>query len=107
MGKHYRRAAAAVIQIYLELEEGTVGDTFDPRLLNFRMDVDRILKRIFSVNERAALLCVHRRGLTAGEAVALACIVTRKKPAAYIAALESRLGRSLQEYGLLDFQAYL
>lgn len=104
----YRAIGRSVLKLYYEDREGLVctkiGTAFDMRMIDFCMDVEKILKRL-SVDERRVLELVHREGLSGPDACRAVNITTRADAA--IASIECRLGRLLHVHGLADIGWYL
>jgi hypothetical protein len=113
MGKnvrYYRQATASVLRFYVEFEDGLVqsnnlGPIFDPRVLDYRIDVERILARELSQAECSVLLAIHRDGLSHAAALKVAAI-TARRPDNFVVDLEVRAGRAFIKHKLLDFLSY-
>lgn len=104
--RYYRQITASVLHWYVELEDGIIpGSTFDVNVLNYRLDVERALKKVQPADV-AIMLSVHRDGLRYVEALSLAG-VTAERPDHYVASLEVRTGRLLERMKLTDLQRYL
>jgi DNA-directed RNA polymerase specialized sigma24 family protein len=108
--RYYRRIAQSVLTYYCEIENGTIrisdaGRIFDERLINYRIDVEKVMAK-FSPREQEAVLLIHRDGLTHADAVKLAGI-SATRPDWTIASIEVRLGRVFEESGLDDLVGYL
>lgn len=97
-----------VLRWYYECEQGIIGchygQAFDVRILNYRVDVERVLHQL-SREEQVVLALRHRDGLAIRDAVTLSGLHTTR-PDTLIAALESRLGRTLLREGLSDITIY-
>lgn len=94
---------------FTELEDGYIsspeGRVFDSRLLDYRIDVDRVLGRLHPA-ERRVIEGVHSRGLTHADAVRQAGYKT-ERPDYVVARLEAQLGRMLELADMVDLLAYL
>lgn len=108
-GRYYRRVAQAVLRWYTELEDGIIqsdnGPVFDSRVLDYRIDVDAVLKR-FDAREVQAILLIHRDGLSQAQAVQLAGIVAAR-PDALVEDIEIRMGQAFERRGLEEFLRYV
>lgn len=104
-----RHITAVVLRWYYECDVGVIscrhGQVFDVRLLNYRVDVERVMAAQLSTAEQHALTFRHRDGLSIRDAVTLAHLHT-DRPDTLIAAIESRLGRALLREGLNDISTY-
>ena len=109
--KYFRKITANVIQRYCELEfgvlsnRGTDGATFDPRALDYRIDVERVLDKL-PRQIKDALIAIHRDGLSPAQALAMVSI-TKTTPARFIAAVETSLGQIFERKRLADMEGYL
>jgi predicted SpoU family rRNA methylase len=99
--------------LYAEVEDGMLpatregGRSFDPRLIDYRIDVQRLMDRELSVADQDVLMAIHRDGLTHADALAAAHITTTLQPYSYVAALETRMGRLFERKKMLDLVGYL
>ena len=101
--RYYRHLSNKVLQMYYELESGSVpGGEFDVRVLNYRLDVERLF-RTLSQSDQSLLTAVYRDGLTATEAVRAQSV----GPLLSVARAEVSLGRLLDQHQLLNVEAYL
>ena len=104
--RYYRHLAGAVLRWYAELEDGLLpGGEFEANALNFRVDVDLVLKR-FSLPERAIALAIHRDGLSQTDAVARSGWSV-ERPDHLVADIEFRMGLLFEQRGLANLQRYL
>lgn len=107
--RHYRKVAQTVIRYYAELEDGVFqtedGPRFDARLLDYRIDVDKVLKK-FDPREVQAIMCIVRDGLTHGQAVKLAGIPTTR-PDHIVEDIEIRMGQAFERLRLDEFLRYV
>lgn len=103
--RYLRHVTASVLQWYLEFEDGVVGSYFEPRLLNYRIDVERIFEHL-AETEQELLLAIHRDGKTPEEAALAAGWVTDAAER-LVAVVEVKLGRALVAKGMLDLTAYI
>jgi hypothetical protein len=76
------------------------GPRFDSRVLDYRIDVDNVLKR-FHPSEKLAVLLVNRDGLTHAQAIHVAGIRTT------IEDIEIRMGQAFELRGLDNFLQYV
>jgi hypothetical protein len=88
----------------LELEGGFIqvvdGPRFDVRVLDYRIDVERVFKR-FHPQEVKAVLLVHRDGFSPTEAIQLSGIPGT------IQDIEIRMGRCFEQLRLDEFLQYV
>jgi hypothetical protein len=107
--RHYRQMARTVLRWYVELEDGVIqtgeGQRFDARVLDYRIDVERVFKR-FHPTEVKAVLMVNRDGLTHAQAVTAAGI-QNDRPDRVIADIETRLGQAFERLRLDEFLQYV
>lgn len=117
---HYRRLARLALQWALEPVDGQYSDPsrpsgmfarqFDPAIIDFRLDVDRILRHALSWPEYVALILVHRDGLTCEEAVAAAAVYDPEwqhgRPDNRIGLIEHQAGLALAQAGIRDIRTY-
>ena len=91
------------------MEDGFIqvvdGPKFDVRVLDYRLDVDRVLKR-FHPAEVKAILYVHRDGHTPALAIQLSGIPT-ERPTAAIEGIEIRMGQAFAKARLDEFIQYV
>lgn len=93
--QYFRQVVAAVLRWYTEFEDGILpGDQFNPGVLDYRLDVERILKTLSST-DRARLLARHRDGATSQS----------DQHAEEL--LEEQLGRLFDDQDLLNLKGYL
>lgn len=105
--RFFRHTAVSVMQLYLEFEDGVMpGGVFDPRILDYRIDIERILEQELSAAELTVLMAVHRDGKTDAEAVAMAGLDTQR-PSALVRRIEIRIGKVFERKNFLDFTRYL
>jgi hypothetical protein len=110
--RYYRQTTASVMQFYVEFADGILpgnpyeGERFDPRVIDYRIDVERILDRELSKQDKSILLALHRDGLTQADAL-LSAGVAHPWPHAYVRDLEVRIGKVLDRQKMFDFLAYL
>jgi hypothetical protein len=91
---------------YTEFEDGIIpGCGFDPRVLDYRMDVEIALRGLTDI-ERNILMSIHRDGLTGAGAVRQAGLNV-ERPGALIASLETRVGQLFERKGLSNINLYL
>ena len=111
MDRYYRQVTASVLQFYLEFEDGLLprermrGEYFEPRIIDYRIDVDRVLK-MFPPHDVVILMAVHRDGLAHADALRQAKVVC-ERPSDYVDQLEVRVGKLLDRKNMLDFLAYI
>lgn len=113
--RYYRSITANVLQRYFELEDGVVGPerglrgsgerAFDPRVLNYRLDVERIVKRVQPCDV-VLMTAIHRDGLTAAAAAKCAGLLV-KRPDDYVMRLEVALGKAFERAKMTDLSVYL
>lgn len=104
--RYYRQVVATVLRWFCELEDGVIpGASFDPRVLDYRLDVDRAMRGLVP-RDRSVLMAIHRDGLGYASAVHQAGI-TVERPDAYVALLEVRTGKLFERKGLSDLMVYL
>lgn len=89
---YFRQVAATVLQWYVEMEDGRIGDRFSPGILDFRIDVERTFK-LLPAGHEAFLLAVHRDGET--------------KPEAELEPIEVLAGQLFDSRGLFDIRGYI
>lgn len=94
-----------MLQRYAELENGMVGNAFDPRLLNYRMDVERLLTIAMPIGFQV-LQSVHRDGLRHDAACVMAGLES-ERPDDLVKRLEVDAGRLFERAGLSDIEGYL
>lgn len=105
--RYFRHTAVSVMQLYLEFEDGIMpGGVFDPRILDYRIDIERILETELTTAERTVLLAVHRDGLSDAEAVHTAGLDT-ERPSALVRRVEIKIGKVFERKKMLDFTRYL
>lgn len=107
--RYFRAVTAVVLQRFYELDLGVRDHTFDHNLLNYHLDVERLLGRIASVQERLVLEHVHKNGLTQVEALRAARVPcdTPDAAAQYLRTLEARIGRIFARHGIANIDRYL
>lgn len=107
--RYYRKITETVLRWYNELDGGIVqtdtGPVFDTRVVDYRMDVDRILDRL-AEQERAMLMLIHRDGCTHAEA-AQGVGISAQRPDVLVEEIETRIGRVFDRYRLDDFLRYV
>ncbi len=110
--RHFRQTTRNVLRWYTELEDGIIqtedGSRFDQRILDYRVDVDRVLSK-FHEQEVEVVLLVNRDGLTHAQATTVAGVKT-DRPDRYVADIEIRMGQVFQRLRLdqfLDYVEYL
>ena len=103
----YRKITASVLQRYCELEDGVLGKDlyFDPRVSDYRIDVERALRRL-APSHYDVLIYLHRDGLTQADAVRTAGIASLR-PDLLVAQIEATTGKLLLSAGLVDIKSYL
>ena len=98
-----------VMQWYVEFADGYIaspeGRCFDARLLDYRIDVERLLKRLHPA-ERAVIEGIHVEGLTQAEAVKKAGYEATR-PDDVVASLEVKVGRMFDRLNMSDLISYL
>lgn len=98
-----------VLRWYTELEDGFIqvidGPRFDVRVLDYRLDVERVLKQFHPAHVKAVLL-VNRDGLTPTEAIRLSGIPT-DRPSVVIEDIEIRMGQAFERLCLDEFLDYV
>jgi len=99
-----RQITAAVFEWYFEFESGVIGTHFDPRVLNYRVDVERLMRSLPPA-ERELLWAVHRDGMDPANAAIAAKWITTD-PDALVESVETRFGRQLRSSGLFDLVQY-
>lgn len=108
--RYYRQVAKTVLQNYIEFESGTLpgefGDYFEPRIIDYRIDVERAITAEVGAQGLQILLDIHKAGMTHAQAL-LEAAVYEKHASRYVMGLEIRLGKSLERKNLLDFTTYL
>jgi hypothetical protein len=108
--RYYRQVTASVLNHYIEFEDGLVpgeaGDYFEPRIIDYRIDVERAVKAELGHQGFDVLLYIHKDGMTHAEALQMAGVY-EKHPARHVIDLEKRLGKALVRKNLLDFTLYL
>lgn len=108
--RYYRQIASQVLLRYCESEDGMFsrnGETlFEPRMLDYRVDVERVLDRECSSTQKQALLLVHRDGLTMADALRVAGLLV-DYPSRVFALLEHQVGQAFARRGLDDLEGYL
>jgi hypothetical protein len=111
--RYFRQTTASVLKLYIEFEDGilpgdhTQGARFEPRVIDYRIDIERILNRELTKQEQLVLFAVHRDGLTHSDAIRYARLEMPVNPYAFVSSLEIRLGKSLEKKKMLDLLAYL
>ena len=107
--RHYRQVARTVLRWYAELEDGVMqtdtGPQFDARVLDYRIDVDNVLKKFHPAEVKAALL-ITRDGLTHAEAV-VAAGLSAARPDKLVEDIEIRLGQAFERLRLDEFLQYI
>lgn len=107
--RYFRKIATTVLRWYTELEDGIIqadsGPTFDSRILDYRLDVDFVLRR-FAPKEQQLILLIHRDGLTQAQAAQVAGFAT-DRPDEVVRDLEVRMGRAFDRHRLGDFLRYV
>jgi hypothetical protein len=113
--RYYRFITSCVMQRYYELEDGILGPerglghsggpTFDPRVLNYRIDVERILDKLPPA-DRTMLDAVYRDGLSDADALRTAGL-NAVRPDDVILRLELRLGALFERAKLMDLEGYI
>lgn len=103
--RYYRQIAATVLQRYAEVETGHMGNEFDERLLNYRMDVEKALLAV-SPKAQQVLLAIHRDGLSQEQACAQAGI-GQTRPDSLVLRFEYESGKRFDRAGLSDIEKYL
>lgn len=81
------------------------GPKFDSRVLDYRIDVDNVLK-LFHPAEKMAVLLVNRDGLTHAVATEIAGIKTTR-PDQVIQDIEIRMGQAFERRRLDNFLSYV
>jgi len=98
-----------VLRWYVELEDGQIqtddGPKFDSRVLDYRIDVQAVLKR-FGPAEVLAVLLVNRDGLPPIKALHVAGIQTQE-PEACIEDIEIKMGQAFELQRLDEFLRYV
>jgi hypothetical protein len=93
----------------VELEDGMIqsedGPKFDARVLDYRIDVDNVLKHFHPAEVKAVLL-VNRDGLTHADAVTLAGLQA-KRPDQLVEDIEIRMGQAFARRRLDEFLHYV
>jgi hypothetical protein len=101
--------ARQVFRWYFELEDGRIqtneGSRFDPRVLDYRVDVDLVLRR-FPPAEVLAMILITRDGLTHTHALEVAGIKT-SRPDSVIENIEIRIGQAFERSSLDEFLKYV
>jgi len=109
LGRHFRSVTKIVLRWYTELEDGNIqsstGPVYDSRFLDYRLDVELVLKK-FTPNEVNALLYVHRDGLTHAQAIRLSGIPS-ERPDRTVADIEIRVGQAFERRRLSEFTQYI
>ena len=110
--RYHRKIAETVLRWYTELEDGMIqsdaGPVFDSRILDYRVDVERVLGK-FPKAERDIILLIHRDGCSQVEATRLAGVFT-ERPDLVVADIEARMGQAFDQLRLgafLDYVGYL
>lgn len=103
--RYYRSVAATVLQRYAEVESGMVGQEFDPRLLDYRIDVERILV-FMSMATLLVLTAIYCEGVPRDQACAMAGVETNR-PDEIVRGYEAEAGRRFEKAGLSNMEAYL
>lgn len=97
--------AASVLRWYFELEDGYIptadGPRFDPRVLDYRVDVDLVLRK-FHPAETLAITLLHRDGFTAEQALQVAGLNVPS-----LEDVEIRMGAAFERRGLDEFLKYV
>jgi hypothetical protein len=113
--RYYRYITACVLQRYYELEDGVVGPerglgaggpTFDPRVLDYRIDVERVLLQLTTA-QQAVLAGVHRDGLSCADAVRSAGVVRTVRADDLVLRIEIDLGKKFERAKLMDIEGYI
>jgi hypothetical protein len=108
--RYYRTIATQVLLRYCESEDGMLTDNgetrFESRMLDYRVDVDRVLEKECTLAERQVLLLVHRDGLTMADAIRVAGLMV-PHPSRVVALLEHRVGQAFVRRKLNDLEGYL
>lgn len=107
--RYFRKITETVLRWYNELEDGMVqtdsGSVFDPRVLNYRMDVETVLRR-FTQQEQGLVELIHRDGCTQVQAVELMGYDTTR-PDMVVANVEVRMGQAFERHKLDEFLKYV
>ena len=117
---HYRQLARLALQWSIEPVDGVYSNPrhpaglfcrqFDPTVLDFKIDVERILRAGLRWPEYVALVLLHRDGLTCEEAVRAAAAFDPEwqhgRPDNLIALAEHKAGLILTRAGMTDIRAY-
>lgn len=107
--RYYRRVTETVLRWYTELDDGVIqsesGPVFDERVLNYRIDVSRVLNQ-FTDTEQAIVLLIHRDGCSQKTAVSLMGVET-DRPEQYVEDIEVRMGRAFDKKRLGQFLSYV
>jgi hypothetical protein len=105
--RYLRQITLSVLRYYIEFEDGVIpGGVFEPRVLDYRIDVERIITAELDPAEHRMLMLVHQAGLTNVDAAAQ-CGIQVKRPDKYLSAIETRLGRVFERRNMLDLLGYL
>jgi hypothetical protein len=101
--------ARQVFRWYFELEDGRIqtneGSRFDSRVLDYRVDVDLVLRK-FHPAEVLAMTLITRDGLTHTQALEVAGIKTGR-PDSAIENIEIRIGQAFERSSLDEFLKYV
>jgi hypothetical protein len=107
--RYFRKVAQTVLRWYTECESGIIqtdkGPTFDERILNYRIDVELVLRK-FDQREAKAVLLIHRDGLTHANALKLSGIES-SRPDKTVEDIETRLGLAFERRRLSEFLHYI
>lgn len=100
------------MQFYLEFEDGLLprtpmrGEYFEPRIIDYRIDIERVMLATLSKDDVSVIFAVHRDGLTHSDSLASVGIQDANANR-YVAALEVKLGKAFERKNLLDFLQYI
>lgn len=107
--RHYQQITRTVLQWYSELEDGVIqtedGPKFDARVLDYRIDVDNVLKKFHPAEVKFVLL-VHRDGLSAAQAAASSGI-RAENPNKALEGIEIKIGQAFGRLNLDEFLRYV
>lgn len=107
--RYYRRVTETVLRWYTELDDGMIqsesGPVFDTRVLDYRIDVSKVLAQ-FTETEQAIVLLIHRDGCSPKIATAMSGVIV-ERPELYVEDIEVRMGRAFDKRKLGQFLAYV
>ena len=106
--RNFRAITEMVMRCYCEFADGfhqvSEGRMFDTRLINYRIDVERVLNRL-EPWERLLLNAIHLENMTQQEA-AKAAGISAERYDHLVARVETKVGRLFDRAGLGNLLTY-